>query len=96
MKFLCTNRDDDLILKPLEVKLAKPKFKSERAELISYFEGKITDIKGKPQSPRYLAVRMSHLSLEDLRYLISVSEDLLNRRGKEAMQKHWYWSLRSR
>lgn len=94
MKFICSNRDEDLELKPLEVKVSKPKVKSERADLIGYFHSKLLNKDGQPFKPRVIAIKLAHLTLEDLYYLKSVSEDLLNRQGLTAMSKHFWWSIR--
>lgn len=64
---------------------AVPKL-SERTELVKFFVQKT----GK--APKVIAIKLSHLSVQDLYYMKSVYEDL-ERNGKSAIKWFW-WSLK--
>ena len=78
----------------LEVKFTPPQAKSRRAELIKYFHERLRNKDDKPFSVRFIAIKLSHLKIKDLDYLVSVCKDVQNRRGKEAMQKFFWWSIK--
>lgn len=86
--------NQDELFKPLEVKAGKQKSRSERSDLIGYFHSKLLNKEGQPFKAQYLAIRLAHLTLEDLYYLKSVSEDILNRKDLTAMSKHFWWSIK--
>lgn len=71
MKFICSNQDEDLEFKPLEVKVSKPKVKSERAELVKFFVDRLVNKDGKPYPARLIAVKLAHIPTKDLYYLQS-------------------------
>ena len=79
----------------LNKQLKKEKRISERSELIKYFVENLRNKNGKPFSARMIAIKMSHLSLQDIRYMISVFKDNLNRKGLDGASKEFWWSLRS-
>lgn len=78
-----------LIQKPIEKKAT-----SERAELISFFVERINEsrkgTKYKPVTGKNIAIMLSHLSMQDLYYMMSNMKDL----GGERAIKWFYWSLR--
>jgi len=76
------------------IKLPVKKKGSERAELIKFFVDNLKQKNGKPFSARMIAIKLSHLSLEDIRYFISMCKDIKNRRGQEAMQKYFWFSIK--
>jgi hypothetical protein len=43
-----------------------------------------------------IAIKLSHLSLQDLRYMISVFKDAENRKGLDYASKWFWWSLKSK
>ena len=88
MKFICDQND-------LELPLNLPKkSRSERAELIQYFVDRLRNKDNKPFSARMIAIKLSHLSLEDLYYLKSTFQDTYNRKGIESAQKYFWWSIK--
>lgn len=67
---------------------------SERAELLKFFVENLTDPKGKKYRPAYLGMRLSHLKVEDLYYLISECKDRINR--KENWQKYFWGVIKAK
>jgi hypothetical protein len=70
------------------------KANSERAELVKYFVDNLRQKNGKPFSARMIAIKLSHLSVQDLYYMKSVFNDLAKTKGNESAQKWWWWSLK--
>lgn len=78
-------------------KLEKPKIKSERAELISYFVETILNKNNKQFPAKRIAIALAHIKdLKDLYYFKSVCQDVYNRRGQEAVNKFFWWSIKAR
>lgn len=77
-------------------KIEKPKPRSERAELLSYFVENIKNKDDKPFNARMIAVKLSHLSVQDLYYFKSVCKDIYNRQGQTALNKYFWWSIKAR
>lgn len=74
---------------------SKSKVRSERAEVVKFFVDNIKNKEGKPYQARFIAVKLGHLKeLKDLYYLKSTFQDTLNRRGKEAAQKYFWWAIK--
>lgn len=77
----------------LERKHPKLGYRTERGDLITYFLEKINaarkGTKYKPFTARAMAVKLSHLKLQDLYYLKSVCEDA-ERDGFGFSKKFWY------
>ena len=67
---------------------------NERADLIKFFVDNLKQKNKKPFSARMIAIKMSHLSLQDIRYMISVFKDIQNRKGNISAQKWFFWSLK--
>ena len=76
------------------IRIPDKKKTSERAELISFFVENLRNKQNKKFPARMIAVKLSHLSLEDLRYFISVFKDIQNRKNNEAAQRFFWWSLK--
>lgn len=83
---------DNLEYRPISI--TKTKARSERAELIQYFVDRLRNKDNKPFSARLIAIKLSHLSLEDLYYLKSTFQDTYNRKGIESAQKYFWWSIK--
>lgn len=83
---------DQLILNK---QLKKEKKTSERAELLRYFVDTLRNKNKKPFPARMIAIKLSHIPTKDLYYFISVCKDIDNRRGRDAMSKFFWWSLKS-
>lgn len=66
--FYC-NQDE--LVKPLELKVSKPKVKSERAELVKFFVDRLLNKDGKPFPARFIAFKLAHIPTKDLYYLQS-------------------------
>lgn len=79
----------DHIPKPVRVRT------SERSELIRFFHENLFDKSGKPYTAQRIAIKLAHLSIDDLYYLKSVFSDVLRRSGQTAAQKYFWWSLKS-
>jgi hypothetical protein len=77
----------------LKIDFTPKKCLNERQELLKFFCDNLRNKKGKPFSPKMIAIKLSHLDLCDLRYMISVFKDIQNRRGNESAQKWFFWSL---
>jgi len=69
---------------------------SERSELIKFFVDTLRNKQNKKFPAKLIAIKLSHLSTADLYYFISVCKDIDNRKGREAMSKFFWWSLRSK
>jgi len=80
----------------LNKQLKKEKKTSERAELISFFVDNLRNKNNKSFSARMIAIKLSHIPTKDLYYFISVCKDIDNRRGRDAMGKFFWWSLKSK
>ena len=74
-----------IIKLPKEVKQT-----SERVELIKFFVDTLRNKQNKKFPARMIAIKLSHLSMEDLRYMISVFKDAQNRKGLDYASK-WFW-----
>jgi len=61
----------------------------ERAELIKFFAEKLE------REPKVVGIRLAHYTLSDLYALKSQYIDRLNRNGKEAARKHWWWQTKT-
>lgn len=64
------------------------KISSERGELLKFFRERVRDRKGKMYGYPFLAVKLSHLSVQDLVYLKSVCMDAENR-GRSFGKVFW-------
>jgi len=73
----------------------KVKHTSERAECIKFFLERITDKQGKQYKPARMGVLLSHIKTPDLHYSVSIFKDTERRRGREAGQKEFFWSIKS-
>ena len=71
------------------------KINSERAELIKFFVDNLKQKNGKPFPARGIAVKLSHLKMEDLYYFKSVCADLQKCKGQVAFQKYFWWSIKN-
>lgn len=71
------------------------KKRSERADLISFFVDNLRNKDNKPFKPRMIAIKLSHLTLQDIRYMISVYKDAQNRKGNDYAQRWFWFSLKS-
>ena len=69
---------------------------SERAGLIKFFIDTLKDKNNKPYKPARIGMLLAHIPTKDLYYFISTCKDTLNRRGQVAMQKHFFWSIKSK
>lgn len=69
---------------------------SQRAELIKFFVDNLKDREGKKYEARRIAVKLSHLEMRDLYFLRSECQDIINRRGVKAMNKWFWWSIKSK
>ena len=79
----------NIIKLPKEVKKC-----SERAELIKFFVDTLRNKNNKPFSARMIAIKLSHLKVNDLYNFISQCKDVRNRRGEIAMNKFFWFSLK--
>ena len=78
---------DKIILEKQEKKVKKT---SERAEAVKFFVENLRDKHGYPFPARRIAVKLSHVPLSDLYYMISVFKDAQNRKGLDSASK-WFW-----
>ena len=64
------------LLPEIDNSLLRPKIKSQRAYVISLFVEKLNSERGdrKPLSPKLVALKMSHLDIEDLYFFLSKCE----------------------
>lgn len=66
--------------------------RNERDEIFEYFYGKLApayqEFRKRPMSKRMLAVKIAHLSVQDLYYMRSVCEDAA-RRGQSFSKVFW-------
>ena len=69
---------------------------SERAELLTFFIDNLKDKNNKPYKPARIGMLLAHIPTKDLYYFISTCKDTLNRRGQEAMQKYFWFSIKSK
>lgn len=76
------------------IKLPEVKKGSERAELISFFVDTLRNKNNKKFPARMIAIKLSHLSMEDLRHTISIFKDNLNRKGLNGASKEFWWSIK--
>lgn len=67
---------------------------SERSELIKFFVDNLRNQNNKPFSSSFIAIKLSHCSCKDLRYMISVFKDNLNRKGLDGASKEFWWSIK--
>jgi len=72
------------------IKIPERKKTSERSELISFFVDTLRNKQNKKFPAKMIAIKLSHLSLQDLYYMISVFKDAHNRKGLEYASK-WFW-----
>lgn len=72
----------------------KIKHRSERGDLLNYFLENIKNKDGKSFNIKRIAFVLSHLKTPDLYYFQSVCKDVQNRRGQEALNKFFWWSLK--
>lgn len=79
----------------LEVRGGKSKVRSERANLIKFFIENVLDRKGNQYKPSFIAMRLSHIPTKDLYYSVSIYKDTLQRRGREAADKEFWWSIKA-
>lgn len=77
-------------------KIEKPKALSERSELLSLFLEEINKerkgTKYQPVTPKFLAIKLSHIPTKDLYYLKSICLDSKNRTG--SFSKCFFGSLK--
>ena len=71
-----------------------PKKGSERAGVIKFFVENLWDKNIKHYPAKRIAIALAHLKLNDLYYFQSVCKDVMARRGAEAMNKYFWWSIR--
>jgi hypothetical protein len=64
--------------------------KTERGELLDYFSKEIE------RPVRFVAVRTSHYTLDQLYALRSSFKDRLNRNGRETARKWWWWITKTK
>ena len=69
---------------------------TERGELLRFFVENIKNKKGKPYTFPFMAMKLSHLELQDLYFFVSACKDRLNRNGQATMSKYFWWSLKSK
>jgi len=74
----------------------KEKIKSERAKLVSFFVENLKNKKGKSFPKSMIAIKLSHIPTKDLSYMISIFKDTTNRRGMEAANKEFWWSIKAK
>ena len=73
------------------------KGKSERSGLIKYFTDRhFTHRNGTLFTAKQIAVRCSHLTLQELYYIKSVHTDINNRKGSEAAAKYFMGATKTR
>lgn len=70
----------------------KSKAGSERATLIEFFVDNVKDRKGKKYKPSFIAMRVSHLKLADLYYMMSQAKEYEKKGGE--IGKYFFGSLR--
>jgi hypothetical protein len=63
---------------------------TERGSLISYFATELE------REVKFVAVRTSHYTMSELYSLKSSFSDRLNRNGKEAARKYFFWITRTK
>lgn len=78
----------------IEATRNEKKINSERAELISFFVDNLKDKKGEPFKAKMIAIKLSHLSVSDIRYMISIFKDIEHRKGNDAAAKWFWWSIK--
>lgn len=78
------------------IKIPERKKTSERAEAIKYFVENLRNKNNKPFPAKMIAIKLSHLEVKDIYYMQSLYKDIQNRRGNEAAQKWFFWSLKSK
>lgn len=69
--------------------------KTERGELLRFFVDNIKNKNGKSYKFPFIAMKLSHLSINDLYYFVSACKDRLNREGQVTMQKYFWWSIKN-
>lgn len=69
---------------------------NERAELIKFFVENVLDKKGNQYSPKFIAIKLSHIKTPDLYYSISIFRDTDKRRGREGAVKEFWWSIKAK
>lgn len=69
--------------------------KTERGELLKFFVDNIKNKKGKTYSFSFIAMKLSHLNIQDLYYFVSSCKDRLSREGEITMQKYFWWSIKN-
>lgn len=73
----------------------KSSITNERQEVLKFFVENIKDKNGKQYSPKFLAIKLSHIPTKDLYYMISIYKDTEKRRGSIGAQKEFWWSLKA-
>jgi len=73
----------------------KKSARSERAELIRFFAEQITDKKGDLYKPAFIAIRLSHYTVDQLYGLKSGFSDRLRREDTVAAQKWWWFTTKT-
>ena len=69
--------------------------RSERAELLKFFVDNLWGKNLKNYPAKRIAIALSHVSVSDLYFMQSVAKDIMARRGVEAMNKWFWWSLKT-
>jgi len=73
----------------------KQRIKSERAEFVSFFVENLKNKEGKHFPKSMIAIKLSHIPTKDLSYMISIFKDTTNRRGIDAANKEFWWSIKA-
>lgn len=81
------------------IKVLLPEIKkhaSERGELLTFFHNQVVDKNGKPYRIAFIALKLSHLQINDLYFMKSIFVDTERRRGIEGARKEWWYSLKAK
>lgn len=78
----------------LKQKEEKRKERSERATLVKFFVDNLLNKNLKRFPPQMIAIKLSHIPTKDLYYMISIFKDTHQRRGLDAANKEFWWSLK--
>jgi len=70
------------------------KSRSERADLIKFFVDNLWNKNNKNYPAKRIAIALAHVPTQDIYFMISVAKDIMARRGVEAMNKWFWWSLK--
>lgn len=88
MQVYIIRMSDYLHISEVPLRVSVPKI-GERASLIKFFSDQVE------KSPKIVGIRLSHYSMDQLYALKSSYSDRLNRNGRVAARKYFFWQSKT-